>query len=87
MGFDNQQLSDRKKFEELLPFYLNSTLSHSDREFCQSLLKSDPAFQKSLILCQIIQNIIRSTGHLRNREKTLVRLKKSLQQSKNLKNI
>lgn len=52
---------ERQRFEMLVPFYLNGTLSQQDLRFVQTYLRDHPQAQQSLAFAQHLQQTVRQT--------------------------
>lgn len=53
---------ERQRLEELLPFYLNNTLSDSDRMFVQDVLRRQPGLSNSVFFNECVQRGIKALG-------------------------
>ena len=53
-------MTDRERFFELLPFYVNDTLGEADRAFVREMLAREPALQAQLDFHRAVQRQVRS---------------------------
>jgi hypothetical protein len=50
---------ERRRFEELLPFYVNGTLSFDDQQFMQDYLMKFPELQASVVFVENMRSVIK----------------------------
>lgn len=54
--------SERMRFEELLPFYINQTLGADDTAFMQQYLASHAHMQNEVSFAKALQSVVKETG-------------------------
>lgn len=74
MSEDKMQTSNQVRFEQLLPFYITTTLSDRDRNFVQSYIAANPDAKKAVQFTERLSRIVRNTGANRNTDAALGRL-------------
>jgi anti-sigma factor RsiW len=71
MSDELNMLEDRRRFEEILPFYVTGKLPDADKAFMGSYIDTHPGLQSEVQFIQKLSCIVRSTGANRNTSATL----------------
>ena len=73
---------DLQRFSELLPFYVNGTLTEADKAFFESYLLQHPEAQDEVYFTQKLRTAVKAVGSERNEEAGLERLLTSVRLSR-----
>lgn len=84
MSPDLHALQDKRRFEQLLPFFVTHQLNKDDQLFVQQYITQNPEARKALNFTERLGRIVRDTGAHRNPDQALHRLLGNFQQGKRL---
>lgn len=84
MSSNLHALQDKRRFEQLLPFFVTHQLNEDDRLFVHQYITQNPEARKALNFTERLGRIVRETGTHRNPDQALQRLLGNFQQGKRL---